>query len=197
MLAALWSDMQGDVGPVLQLNDQNAIMRLPRRSDFESWQRVRLESADTIRPWEPTWLEDAHSRSRFLAFVRNSRREFLADAGASLLIVDEKTADVLGGLNLRHLRRSATQSINIGYWMGSRHTRRGLMTAAVKASVDFAFNQLNLHRVEAACQPDNWASLRVLEKAGFEREGFARSFLRIDGEWCDHVLLARIREYRS
>ena len=66
------------------------------------------------------------------------------------------------------------------------------MSAAVKALVPFAFHSLRLHRLEAACIPANMGSIRLLEKAGFQREGFAREYLCINGLWQDHLLFARL-----
>ena len=67
------------------------------------------------------------------------------------------------------------------------------MTAAVRALVPAAFDVLRLHRVEAACIPTNLASVRLLEKTGFRREGYARSYLCINGTWQDHLLYARLQ----
>jgi ribosomal-protein-alanine N-acetyltransferase len=53
---------------------------------------------------------------------------------------------------------------------------------------------LRLHRIEAACIPANVASVRLLEKTGFQREGFARQYLCIDGVWQDHLLFARLKD---
>ena len=63
------------------------------------------------------------------------------------------------------------------------------MTRAVRALVPFAFDALRLHRLEAACIPTNQASIRLLEKTGFTREGYAREYLCINGVWQDHLLL--------
>lgn len=68
------------------------------------------------------------------------------------------------------------------------------MTAAVRRMVDFAFYDFRLHRVEAGCIPENDASARVLLGAGFEEEGYARKYLRINGRWQDHRLFAIVRE---
>jgi ribosomal-protein-alanine N-acetyltransferase len=68
------------------------------------------------------------------------------------------------------------------------------MTAAVATVLPFAFGTLRLHRVEAACIPGNDASIRLLEKTGFQREGFARQYLCINGIWQDHLLFARLRD---
>jgi ribosomal-protein-alanine N-acetyltransferase len=77
--------------------------------------------------------------------------------------------------------------------MGAPFARKGYMTAAVRAVLPFAFTTLRLHRIEAACIPANVASMRLLEKTGFQREGFARQYLCIDGVWQDHLLYARLR----
>ena len=78
--------------------------------------------------------------------------------------------------------------------MGAAFARQGHMTAAVTAIIPFAFGSLKLHRIEAACIPANVASVRLLEKTGFNREGFARQYLCIDGVWQDHLLYARIKD---
>ena len=76
---------------------------------------------------------------------------------------------------------------------GAAHARQGYMTAAVRSFLPFAFQTLRLHRVEAACIPANVASIRLLEKTGFRREGFAREYLCIDGVWQDHLLYALLK----
>jgi ribosomal-protein-alanine N-acetyltransferase len=74
--------------------------------------------------------------------------------------------------------------------MGVAHAGNGRMTRAVAAIVEFAFGRLRLHRVEAACIPENAPSIALLERNGFRREGYARGYLKIDGAWRDHVLFA-------
>ena len=81
---------------------------------------------------------------------------------------------LVGGLTLANVRRGVAQAGSLGYWMGEPYARRGFMTAAVNALIPFAFGALRLHRLEAACIPSNVASVRLLEKTGFTREGFAR-----------------------
>ncbi len=71
---------------------------------------------------------------------------------------------------------------------------RGYMTEAVRCAVRFAFEDANLHRVQAGVMPRNPGSIRVLEKVGFRYEGFARHYLQIDGVWEHHNLYAVTRE---
>ena len=80
----------------------------------------------------------------------------------------------------------------IGYWMGERYAGQGAMFDALQCVIPFAFTTLRLHRLEAACIPSNKRSVRLLEKAGFQREGLLRSYLCINGSWHDHYLYARI-----
>jgi [ribosomal protein S5]-alanine N-acetyltransferase len=97
-------------------------------------------------------------------------------------------------LSLSNVRRGVTQAAILGYWLGLPFVRKGYMSAAVAASVSYAFEDLHLHRLEAATMPNNAASIRVLERNGFRREGIARRLLKINGAWEDHVLHALIAE---
>jgi ribosomal-protein-alanine N-acetyltransferase len=83
---------------------------------------------------------------------------------------------------------------SLGYWIGQPHTRRGYMTEGLSCACRFAFETLNLHRLEAACLPHNRASRALLLKSGFREEGLARRYLRINGEWQDHVLFGILRD---
>ena len=95
---------------------------------------------------------------------------------------------------MSNVRRRAAQFVTLGYWMGRDYAGKGLMTEAVGTVIPFALNTLGLHRIQAACLPDNAASRRVLEKNGFVEEGYAKHYLQIDGKWCDHVLFGLTRE---
>ena len=101
---------------------------------------------------------------------------------------------LVGGITLANVRRGVAQAGSIGYWIGEPFARQGLMSAALHALMPFSFVTLRLHRLEAACIPTNLASTRLLEKSGFEREGYARQYLCINGIWQDHLLYARIRD---
>jgi len=81
---------------------------------------------------------------------------------------------------------------SVGYWCGRPFTRQGHTLAAVRALSQFAFRTLALHRIEAACIPDNAPSRRLLVKAGFVEEGYAKAYLKINGAWRDHVLFGLV-----
>jgi len=100
---------------------------------------------------------------------------------------DERS--VLGRFSLQ-VQRGVFQNAYLGYWCDVDEQGRGLTTECVRAMVTFAFGPLGLHRVQAAVMPNNPGSLRVLDKAGFRREGLAERYLQIAGVWADHVLFA-------
>ena len=108
------------------------------------------------------------------------------------MILDD--GEPAGFVGLTNIMRGAVQSAVLSYWVDRGHNGRGLATRAVAAVIDFAFGELDLHRLEAGTLPDNFGSQRVLEKNGFERYGLARRFLLIAGAWRDHVLFERIAE---
>ena len=114
------------------------------------------------------------------------------DLGYAFLIFRDTDHALLGGLTLSNVRRGVTQAAALGYWLGAPHVRQGIMTDAVAAVLPFVFDELKLHRLEAACLPHNQASIRVLHNNGFQQEGLARRYLKIDGVWLDHLLFAII-----
>ncbi len=160
--------------------------------DFEPWAALRETSRDFLTPWEPTWPGDDLTRQAFRRRVRRNDEEIARDEAYPFLITRETDGAILGGLTLGQVRRGVAQTATLGYWMGGPHAGRGYMGKAVRLMSIYAFANLRLHRIEAACLPGNMRSIRLLESAGFRREGIARSYLRINGIWHDHVLFARL-----
>ncbi|AZB42268.1 N-acetyltransferase [Bacillus sp. FJAT-42376] len=97
---------------------------------------------------------------------------------------------LIGTINLFFVARGALQSGFIGYFLDERYNGKGYTTEAVKLMVNYAFEELKLHRIEAGVMPHNIGSIRVLMKAGFHKEGLARKNVKINGRWEDHELLA-------
>ncbi|RXT53077.1 GNAT family N-acetyltransferase [Bosea sp. Tri-44] len=170
------------------IRTQNLIMRAPLAGDYSAWASLRMESRDFLTPWEPVWNEDDLTRTSFRLRVKRAAREIASDEAYSLFILDSHSETLLGGLTIGLVRRGVAQACTLGYWMGQRHAGKGHMTEAVRGALDFAFSELALHRVEAACLPNNEPSRRLLERVGFTREGEARGYLRINGVWADHLL---------
>jgi len=187
-MALLRAASPSDFGPVIE--SDRVMLRTPQMSDYPAWAELRASSREFLMPWEPLWAADELSRASFRRRVRHYLRDLREDIGYALFIYAAATGELVGGLTLCNVRRGVTQSCTLGYWIGAKHAQQGYMTAAVRAVVPFVFDSLELHRLEAACLPTNTASMRLLEKAGFKREGLARRYLRINGVWQDHLLYA-------
>ncbi len=168
------------------------LLRHPRWSDYDAWATIRRRDADYLRPWEPEWTEAHLSRGSFRLRLNRFRKMLQSDRAYPFHIFRADTDTLIGACNLTHIERSAAMSAKIGYWIAKDQQGRGHARAAVRAVSRFAFDTLGLHRVEAAVQADNLASIRVLEATGFQFEGQARGFLRIDGQWADHAIYARL-----
>ncbi len=165
-------------------------LRPPKAADFEDWSRVREKSRAFLVPWEPVWPADVLTRASFRRRLKRYAQDARDDRGYSFFIFRQDDNALVGGVNLSHVHRGVSQSCSMGYWMGEPYARRGYMSDAVSATVSFIFEELGLHRVEAACVPANVPSRDLLRKVGFHEEGQARKYLKINGRWEDHILFA-------
>ena len=169
-------------------------LRIPTAGDYVAWAELRAESREFLRPWEPAWSRDELSRSSYRRRLRFYQRELRDETGYAFFIFSRESDALVGGLSLSHVRRGVTQSCAVGYWLGRSFTGRGLMTDALHATLPFVFDVLRLHRLEAACLPHNTSSVRVLQNVGFQQEGLARKYLKINGVWQDHLLFGCLAE---
>lgn len=165
-------------------------LRAPRPGDWASWAQVRAESRDFLVPWEPTWPADALTRAAFRRRLRRYQRDAREESGYAFFILGPSDEAILGGITLTNVRTGVARSCAVGYWMGKPYARQGYMTDALRALLAFVFEDLRLHRLEAACIPTNIASQQLLRRCGFREEGLARQYLRINGVWEDHLLFA-------
>lgn len=168
------------------------VLRPPVAAHYAEWAELRALSRQHLTPWEPAWSSDDLTKPVFRRRLRAYGRDVRDGLGYSYFVTESSPQRLVGGIALTNVRRGSSQAATLGYWTGAPFTGRGYMTNAVARILDFAFLELHLHRVEAASMPANAASIRVLEKNGFENEGLARSYLKINGRWEDHLLFARI-----
>ena len=169
-------------------------LRMPGVSDYPQWAELRARSRGFLVPWEPTWANDELTRGAYRRRLRQYFKELRDETGYAFFIFRSADQRLMGGLSLSNVRRGVTQACTLGYWMGAPYAGHGQMTEAVRTLVPFVFGHLWLHRLEAACLPENVSSRRVLEKNGFGYEGLARRYLKINGQWQDHCLFARVSD---
>ncbi|MCA6223942.1 MAG: GNAT family N-acetyltransferase [Phenylobacterium sp.] len=179
-------------GDSLRLQGEGIEIRPPRPSDYPEWSELRRASRAFLQPWEPTWPDDDLTRGAWRRRLASYARDIDLGAAYPFLVFRKSDGALTGGITLSNVRRGVAQMGTVGYWCGVGFTRQGHTLAAVRTLSLFAFRTLALHRLEAACLPGNTPSRRLLGQAGFREEGLAQAYLKINGEWRDHVLFGRV-----
>jgi len=174
---------------VIRVRGTNLLLRPPKRQDIHQWIRLRAESQDFLRPWEPRWPEDDLSAKGYLHRWRSYSSQWQAGTAKTFFLFENNGKTLLGGVSLTRIDRESKNSAMLGYWMGKPYAGRGIMTKAVPAILDFAFDTLELAYVEAACLPHNLRSINLLARSGFTQTGFIPKFLEINGLEEDHIIL--------
>jgi [ribosomal protein S5]-alanine N-acetyltransferase len=177
--------------PDYSCSGERIILRAPKMDHFTAWCELRQHSKAFLEPWEPLWQDDEILASSFRRRMGHYARLVANDAAFPFFIFAKADNQLLGAITLSNVRRGVAQMATLGYWTGERHANTGVMTDALQATMRFARDELELHRLEAACLPDNEPSIKLLERAGFDREGFAQAYLKINGRWEDHILWGR------
>jgi ribosomal-protein-alanine N-acetyltransferase len=127
---------------------------------------------------------------RFAGWLRASR----GGCHEKLLVCRIEDGALLGAININEIVRGPSQSAFLGYWIGAPYARQGYMTEALQLALRHAFRVLGLHRVEANILPANRASITLVRRAGFRREGRSPRYLKIAGRWADHERWALLVE---
>lgn len=126
----------------------------------------------------------------FATFLQRSNR---ADS-VCLFICLKADGAIIGAMSLSQIFRGGFQNAYLGYYIGAKHAGQGYMTEALRLALRYAFGHLKLHRLEANIQPGNVASIALVKRAGFIREGYSRRYLKVCGRWRDHERWAIIAE---
>lgn len=177
----------------LHLDGVAVRLRPPRMSDHREWAELRAQSRAFLQPWEPVWPSDDLTRAAFRRRLSMYQKEQDQGVGCAFFVFRRSDEALVGGVNLRNVIRGVAQLGALGYWAGQPHARLGYTLDAVRAVTRFSLGPFGLHRLEAACCPENAASRNLLLKAGFEVEGRARAYLKINGVWRDHLLFGMVR----
>ncbi|MEO1135062.1 MAG: GNAT family protein [Pseudomonadota bacterium] len=186
----------GSFDPVL-VHDP-VILRSAAASDFEEWRDLREASREHLIQWEDNWRAGRLSRQAFKRRLKTQSAEMRRGGGLYLLSYRASDSSLIGGVTLTNIRYGAARSALLGYWVGAPFIRQGFGAASVQAMLAHAFERIGLNRVVAACQPENAASQQLLQRCGFQHEGLARDYLKINGQWRDHLIFARIAaDYRE
>jgi ribosomal-protein-alanine N-acetyltransferase len=175
------------VTPVIRT--ERLILRCAAETDVPALLRFFDANREHLAPWEPQRPSDFHTDDFWRVQVSRHRRAF--ESGTALMLFmflrDHPTA-VIGQVSYTGIVRGPAEMCMVGYALDRDAQGQGYMQEALKASLEYVFGQLNLHRVMANFMPHNQRSNSVLRRLGFVVEGYARDYLLINGEWRDHVL---------
>jgi ribosomal-protein-alanine N-acetyltransferase len=159
-------------------DDSRVELRALSANDRDEFVEAMVRSRSLHRPWvaPPTIAEE------FDAMLRRTED----DSFASFLVRVRADGRLAGFFNISEIVRRGLQSAFLGYGAVAGLDGRGYMTDGLRLVLDHAFGELGLHRLEANIQPGNAASIALVSRCGFVREGFSAEYLKIDGEWRDH-----------
>lgn len=143
-----------------------------------------------LRPWTPKVPIEHHSLAAWRQRLLDREQDFINGASAHFIAVDATESFVIGSCSLGNVVHGAFKSCYLGYSVAKRYEGQGYMKGLVLHAIDYAFNEMKLHRIMANHMPINERSAGLLKKLGFEKEGYARKYLFINGRWEDHVLTA-------
>ncbi|MEX1826545.1 ribosomal protein S5-alanine N-acetyltransferase [Luteibacter sp. CQ10] len=177
----------------VRIRTPRTIIRLLDIEEAELLQRYRVENREHLGPWEPLRTTSHYAIDGARQAVEASLEAARADRGYPFAVLTPDGGEMIGSLTFANVVRGVFQACHVGYGIAQRHQGKGLMFEALDSAVRYAFGPLDFHRIMANYMPRNERSGRLLERLGFEKEGYARRYLKIDGLWEDHVLTARIR----
>ena len=178
------------------LEGYRVTLRALATSDFEQWSEVKTKNIEWLQKWEPTrpsgMADVVNDRNAFVSRCNARERERHLGSGYGFGIF--VSGSFCGEINLSSIQRGPFQSCYVGYWIDERHAGNGYTPEALAIVFRYAFEELELHRVQVAIIPRNKASRRVVEKLSLRNEGIAERYLEIDGVWEDHVRYALTSE---
>ena len=173
--------------------DSEHILRPVRLGDGAALSRAYLANREHLAPWEPTRSETFFT----VASQEVHAQQCVDDASAGRgvrFVIESDDGEIRGRMNLNNIVRGAFWSADLGYWVDASRVHRRLASRAVGWIIEYSRTELRLHRLQAATLLHNIGSQRVLLGNGFERIGLAPKYLRIAGEWQDHLLFQRLLE---
>jgi [ribosomal protein S5]-alanine N-acetyltransferase len=161
--------------------------RLVTPADAPALAELLRLNRDFLAPWEPARSDDYFTDATQRVVIGDALYQY--EQGRSLpYVIEDEAAGVVGRITLSGIVRGPFLSCSVGYWVSQAAGGRGVATAALRQTIEVAFSELGLHRIQAETLLDNVASQRVLARNGFVRIGMAPTYLKIAGRWQDFIL---------
>lgn len=178
--------------PAAGLLTERLVLRPPSVEDAYAVLAYYTNNREHLRPWEPDRPADFYTYATMTQRLAVMTEQMNAGMSVNLLMCSRGDHALVGICNFSNIVRGPLQACHLGFGLDLRYQGQGLMQEALRAAIAYMFDTVGLHRIMANHQPHNQRSAQVLASLGFEREGYARGYLHINGAWRDHVLTALV-----
>ncbi|HHX8549380.1 TPA: ribosomal protein S5-alanine N-acetyltransferase [Vibrio alginolyticus] len=172
--------------------DGDLLLRTAEIGDADMIAEYFQANREYLKPFEPKREEAFFSVNGWLQKLIKLNELHRMGLGYYCLLVRASSGEMLGTISFSSLSRFPFYSCNVGYSLAEKAQGHGYMRRGLAMACDYMFNVQKLHRIQAGYMPHNKRSEAVLEHVGFNREGYAKDYLLINGEWQDHVLTSLI-----
>jgi ribosomal-protein-alanine N-acetyltransferase len=170
--------------------EQQVYVRFPEDSDAAELTAMYTRNREFFEQHSPDVSEEFYTQEYQRDRIAKHREDRATDGRYDFLVCHKADKRIIGAIGLSFVVRGPLQSCMIGYSLDKDYNGKGYMTEAVKQVVRYAFDELKFHRITGEASPGNPGSIRVLENAGFHKEGIAQRNVKIKGVWEDHQILA-------
>jgi ribosomal-protein-alanine N-acetyltransferase len=171
-----------------QLTTNRTSLTLLQPNQALLMQRYCVENWQFLKPWEPARSDAHYSLAGWQATLARYNHNFEQGSALNMVALNLTNSEVIAVCNFSQIVHGPMQSCILGYSIAEKYQGQGLMYEILDKLIPYVFRQYNLHRIMANHLPQNNRSEALLKRLGFEREGYARDYLKIDGKWQDHVL---------
>ena len=175
-----------------ELKTENLIVSLLNPEDFELLVKYESDNRVHFFQWEPTRIAEYFSLEETKKRVESNLENFQLGSSISLVGFNKDKSEIICLSTFTNIVHGAFQACNLGYSISEKEQGKGLMFEMLQVSIQHVFTEYNLHRIMANFIPSNTRSEKLLNRLGFQKEGLAKSYLKIAGSWQDHVLTSKL-----
>ena len=185
--------MSSDVADQAAILTERLVLRPVEEADRDAFERAWRDSRQRLVPWLPrAWGDRTPAQAFDLHLKQQATTE--RDGTGFRRLATTHAGELVGTFNLSNIVRGPLLGGYAAWNLFTGRTGHGYATEAATALFTHAFTELGLHRLQANVVPGNHASLRLAERLGLRREGYAVRYLEINGRWQDHVMFAKLAE---
>jgi len=152
----------------------------------------RVENKKHLQACEPKRSPSYYTLEQVIESINYNQKQFETGSSFNLVVMTENNNEIIGLCHFSNIVYGVFQACNLGYSLAEKYQGHGYMQEVLVGAVEYIFNELKLNRIMANHLPSNDRSAKLLERLGFENEGLAKSYLKINGQWQDHVLTAKL-----